>query len=497
MIRRPIPILAPLLALLAIACTDGEDAGALRVDMIAEPTDFSNPVAALPSPADALLLEATAQGLVRLDGEGQIEPALAQRWIVLDEGQTYVFRLNDITWDDGTAVTASQVVQQLRAASRVTRGNRVAALLADIETVNAVTPMVVEINLTRPRLDFLQLLATPDLAIFVEGAGLGPYEIADGYEPDSDMLLLAPRREPPDEVDGEPVELPPIAPSETVELRFRGASTAIARFDAGLTDIVLGGSWTTLALAEAIDPNSNQLQIDPVDGLFGLAIVEQTGFLESPQNREVLSLAIDRGQLAGFFGADRAEARLTIVPADVEGLLDPVGPPWVNSTIPLRRAFARQAVASWTAENGEIEPLRVALPDGPGSRIVFAVLRTNWAAVGIPVERVEWSEDADLRLIDRVAATESATWYLEQFRCNRGLPCSDDYADLLDQIDEVESDRVRAIRIGEAATELQRLTPYIPLLRPIRWSLVSPRMSGFTPNRFGSHPLDTLGAPPS
>ncbi len=495
MISQRISILAPMLAILAVACADGEDAGALRVDMLAEPTDFANPIAALPSPADALLLEATAQGLVRLDGEGQIEPALAQRWIVLDEGQTYVFRLNDLTWDDGTAVTARQVVQQLRAASRVNRNNRIAALLADIETVNAVTPWVVEINLTRPRLDFLQLLATPDLAIFVEGAGLGPYEIADGYETDDEMLLLAPRREPPEIVDDEIVELPPIAPSETIELRFRAAATAIARFDAELADIVLGGTWTTLALAEAIDPNSNQLQIDPVDGLYGLAIVEQTGFLETPQNREVLSLAIDRGQLAGYFGADRAEARLTIVPADVDGLLDPVGPPWVNSTIALRRAFARQAVASWTAENGAIEPLRIALPDGPGSRVVFAVLRTNWAVVGIPVERVAWTDDADLRLIDRVAATESATWYLEQFRCNRDLPCSDDYADLLDQIDAVESDRVRSIRIGEAATELQRLTPYIPLLRPIRWSLVSPRISGFTPNRFGSHPLDTLSAP--
>ncbi|MGJ8537178.1 MAG: ABC transporter substrate-binding protein, partial [Parasphingopyxis sp.] len=102
-------ILAPILALFSASCADGEDLGPMRVDMIGEATSFTRPIAALPSPSDALLLEATAQGLVRLDGEGQIEPALAQRWIVLDEGQTYVFRLNEITWDDGTAVTAGQV----------------------------------------------------------------------------------------------------------------------------------------------------------------------------------------------------------------------------------------------------------------------------------------------------------------------------------------------------------------------------------------------------
>ncbi|MEM8695422.1 MAG: ABC transporter substrate-binding protein [Pseudomonadota bacterium] len=493
MIRRFFPILALLLA----ACTDGGDQGPLRVDMIAEPTDFEDPIAALPSTADALLLEATAQGLVRLDGDGQIEPALAQRWIVLDEGRTYVFRLNDITWDDGTAVTARQVAQQLRNASRPARRNRLAPLLADIEAINAVTPLVVEINLRRPRLDFLQLLATPDLAIFVEGSGLGPFEIADGYDADSEMILLAPRREPPEEIDGETIAQPPIAPDETAELRFRAGAIAVARFDTGRSDILLGGDWTNLAYAEAIDPPSTQLQIDPAEGLFGLAIVEQTGFLAAPQNREILSLAIDRGQLAGYFGGNLAEARLAIVPAETEGLPDVVGPPWANSTIELRRAFARQTVANWRAANDDIEPLRVALPDGPGSRIVFAVLRTNWAAVGIPVERVDWTEDADLRLIDRVAASESATWYLEQFRCNRGLPCSDDYTDLLDQIDDAPSERVRAIRIGEAATELQRLTPFIPLLRPIRWSLVSHRITGFTPNRFARHPLDTLIAPPS
>jgi oligopeptide transport system substrate-binding protein len=496
MIRFALPILAPILALFFAACTDGEDMGPVRVDMIGEATNFTGPIAALPSASDALLLEATAQGLVRIDGEGQIEPALAQRWIVLDEGQTYVFRLNPITWDDGTAVTAGQIAQQLRSASRSGSSNRLAQLLFDIEAVDAVTPQIVEINLSRPRLDFLQLLAAPDLAIFVEGTGLGPYSITDRLTPEDENMLLFPRREPAEEIDGEIVELPPIAPEETIELRFHAAQLAIARFEMGLADIVLGGDWMTLLYAEAIDPNSNQLRIDPVEGLFGFVIVEESGFLATPQNREILSLAIDRGQLAGYFGGRLAEARLEIVPESVEGLVEPVGPPWANSTMALRRTFARQAVADWRAANGEIETLRVALPENAGSRVIFAVLRTNWAAVGIPAERVAWDADADLRLIDRVAPTDSATWYLEQFRCSRGLPCSDDYAEKLTEIQNASSERVRTIRITEAAAELQRLTPFIPLLRPIRWSLVSPRITGFSVNRFARHPLDTL-TPPS
>ncbi|RED15093.1 ABC transporter substrate-binding protein [Parasphingopyxis lamellibrachiae] len=489
-------ILAPILALFSASCADGEDLGPMRVDMIGEATAFTRPIAALPSPSDALLLEATAQGLVRLDGEGQIEPALAQRWIVLDEGQTYVFRLNEITWDDGTAVTARQIAQQLRNASRSGSRNRLARLLADIDAVQAVTPQIVEINLSRPRLDFLQLLAAPDLAIFVEGRGLGPYTLTGEPTDEDETVYLAPRREPPEEIDGDTAEAPPISPEETVQIRFGPAPAAVARFDAGHTDIVLGGNWTTIFYADAIDPNSSQLRIDPVDGLFGLAIVEQTEFLSEPQNREILSLALDRGQLAGYFGGNRAEARLEIVPPDVEGLNDPVGPPWASSTMDLRRAFARDAIAEWRTINGEIEPIRVALPEGAGSRVIFAVLRTNWAVVGIPAVQVAWDADADLRLVDRVAATESATWYLQQFRCSRGLPCSDAYTQKLSEIEEAPSARVRAIRIAEAATELQRITPFIPLLRPIRWSLVSQRIAHFSVNRFGRHPLDTL-APPS
>lgn len=488
-------IMVPILALLVAGCSDGDDLGPVRVDMIGEPTDFTRPIAALPSSSDAILLEATAQGLVRLDGEGQIEPALAQRWIVLDEGQTYVFRLNEITWDDGTAVTAGQIAQQLRNASRSGSRNRLARLLSDIDAVQAVTPQILEINLSRPRLDFLQLLAAPDLAIFVEGRGLGPYTFTDD-DAEEDVRMLSPRYEPPGEIDGELVETPPVVREDMVQLQFHSAPLAVARFDTGLTDIVLGGDWTTIFYADAISPDSNRLRIDPVNGLFGLAIVEENAFLSVPQNRELLSLAIDRGQLAGYFGSSRAEARLEIVAPDSEGLSAPVGPPWADSTMTLRRNFARQSIANWRASNGAITPLRVALPAGAGSRVIFAVLRTNWAAVGIPAVQVAWDADADLRLIDRVAATESATWYLEQFRCSYGLPCSDAYARKLTEIDDAPTDRVRAVRIAEAATELQRITPFIPLLRPIRWSLVSPRITGFSLNQFASHPLDTL-TPPS
>ena len=41
------------------------------------------------------LRSATAAGLVTLDSKGEIEPALADRWIVTDDGRSYIFRLRE------------------------------------------------------------------------------------------------------------------------------------------------------------------------------------------------------------------------------------------------------------------------------------------------------------------------------------------------------------------------------------------------------------------
>ncbi|NNC72134.1 MAG: ABC transporter substrate-binding protein [Sphingomonadaceae bacterium] len=482
-----------VLLLSLAACGNGQDNGPLRTDVIGEAAALADPIRRPPSEHGAFVLDAMAQGLVAIDADGEIEPALARRWTVLDDGRTYIFRLDDFVWQDGTALTAGQIARQLRAARRGGPRSRVAPVLTDIEEVNAVTPQILEVRLTRPRLDFLHILASAELAMVIENEGLGPYALADGYALDDEApALLSPLRPPIDEEDDETAPPPPIAPEETVELHFTRAALAVARFDLGRTDIVLGGRWTTLPLAEAIDPAAANLVLDPTDGLFGLAFVEQAGFLANADNRRVLSMTVDRAQLVALLGRDEAEAREVIMASDAEDIAPVAAPAWIEADLEGRRQFGRAAVSIWRAANGEIEPLRIALPDEPGSRPIFAILRNSWRAIGIEVERVAWDADADLRLVDRIAATPSASWYLQQFHCERGLPCSQAYEEALSLIDETRSPRAYALRIADAAAELEAMTPFIPLLRPIRWSLISSRISGFRANRYASHPLDTL-----
>jgi peptide/nickel transport system substrate-binding protein len=50
----------------------------------------------------------------------------------------------------------------------------------------------------------------------------------------------------------------------------------------------------------------------------------------------------------------------------------------------------------------------------------------------------------------------------------------------------------RQARLAEADSSLAELTPFIPLAAPVRWSLVSPRLTGFRPNVFGRHNIAEL-----
>ena len=67
--------------------------GPIAVSAIGGPPRLVNPNLQPLDPPSAFLIEATAQGLVRFDAAGEIEPALAQSWIVSDDGLRYTFRI--------------------------------------------------------------------------------------------------------------------------------------------------------------------------------------------------------------------------------------------------------------------------------------------------------------------------------------------------------------------------------------------------------------------
>lgn len=479
MVTRPLPTLRLLATAFLLAGCGGEETGPVAISAIGGEPRLVNPNREPPDPASAALLEATAQGLVRFDAGGEIEPALAQRWIVSDDGLRYTFRLGRANWRGGSRITADQVVVRLRAAAAPASRNPLRPILGAIDEIVAMTDDVLEISLKSPRPNFLQLLAQPEMAIVRGGEGSGPYSAE--RQPDGSVRLSPPRNEG-DEAD---------TPALPLLLRGEGGGAAVARFGERRADLVLGGTLGDLPLARAAGAPAAQLRFDPAGGLFGLAFTATEGPLASVDARQALAMAIDRPALAAALGVPGLQARQSLLPPGVEGLAQVSAPAWIRDPLPERRARAASALREAAGEGGRLK-VRVALPDGLGFRLLFARLRRDWAAVGVEAVRAPAGAAADLRLVDEVAPAGLASWYLRHFSCEASRVC-DPAADEMMAAARIAPDAAsRRGLLANADRILAGLGPFIPLTAPVRWSLVAPRLTGFRPNMFGRHPVGEL-----
>jgi peptide/nickel transport system substrate-binding protein len=127
------------------------------------------------------------------------------------------------------------------------------------------------------------------------------------------------------------------------------------------------------------------------------------------------------------------------------------------------------------------------MPEGLGYRIVFALLRRDWRLVGVEAEPVAAGAAADLRFVDAVAPASMAAWYLRNFTCDRVRICSLEADAALAAARETQNPAERLERLAEADRLLTEAALFVPISAPVRWSLVSPRLTGFRRNPFGRH----------
>lgn len=468
------------LPVLFASCTGALDDGPVTLSVIAPKLTLANPDRGPLGPGDDLMLGATAQGLVAFDAEGRIEPALAERWIVTDDGLSYIFRIRRTNWSDGEEVAAKEVAARLKAMIAPGGRSAIKPLLSSVERIVGMTGQVIEIRLRTPQPDFLQLLAQPEAAVFrvKTSIGTGPYRVHSTRDGVTRLRLLYPDGETPP---------PEAVERDDVRVRAENASTAIARFSAREIALVTGGGFADLALARAARPASSQFQVDPAYGLFGLAVSADSKVLADTDLRRALAMAIDRDRIVELFGVNRWRPSLALLPAQLDSSQRPAALEWVQLDLAARRDRARLLV-----NKDEVPEVRVALPPGAGSRLLFAALADDWRRIGVRARLVASGERADLRLIDEVAPQSSALWYLARIGCARGTPC----------IDKAELElkaaltaptaafRSEAIAAADAAFTSEQI--YIPIALPMRWSLVAPQLVGWRPSAFAIHPLRRL-----
>lgn len=482
MIRRVILLLATTAAL--AACGQGIDNAKLRVDVI-EPIPRPLMVGALPLPqASAYLRSATAQGLVGFDMEGRVAPGLASRWIVTDDNLSYIFRLDKIRWSDGREINSDQVAQALSSRFRELRNSRFGPDLAEVTRIVPMTGKVIEIRLAAPMPNFLEMLAQPEFGIARNNAGTGPMQARKlGSMVELQLKGLNEKGEP-------------VLENEHVRLRSARTSMALARFLDGKTDLVTGGRFEDLPLLDAANVASNEVFFDPIPGLFGFIAADSGPFMSNAANREAITMAIDRPRMLTSFDIVWREA-LTLAPETIRNREPIDRPEWVSSSIDDRKNLARTAIAKWESGNGDVRPLRIALPAGPGARILFAMLRIDLADIGLQAVRVGISDPADLRLVDRPADMSGQSWYLSQLSCDNSPICSEHADALVAEARNSPDLATRSKLLAEAETELQRTRNFIPIAAPLRWSVARQGLLGFAINRRGFHPLQYLGRDPT
>jgi oligopeptide transport system substrate-binding protein len=477
------------LALVAAACGGGDE-GALDIALIGTAEGpFESGVRL--STAGQHVRAATTEGLVGLDPHGQVMPALAERWIVTEDGSSYIFRLRDAKWADGTDVTAQGVERELRRVIRRLAGTSLGLDLDQVAEIRAMAQRVVEIRLKGPVPDFLQLLAQPELGLTKGGKGSGPMVLA-AKDGSGVLTMTSPESRGLPQEEG--------WQDHVRELTVHGlpAEQAIARFYDGEADVVIGGRIETLPLVKTAPLSRSYAQADAALGLFGLMVRRGEGFLDSPERREAIAMAIDRDGLMAPFNLGGWIPTTRLVAGGLTGDLGTIGERWAEMSLAARWETAGARVAAWKAEAGvDTVELTIELPEGPGSDLLFETLSGDLSDAGITLVRTKPGERGQLYLFDRVARYAAARWFLNQFNCSLRVGiCSED-ADMLVREAIVAPDAAeRAALLAEAEAELTRLNVFIPLGQPVRWSLVRAGVTGYEPNPWGFHSLSAMAEIP-
>lgn len=125
-----------------------------------------DPTSAAAGAIDQIVYSNVFEGLTRFGPDGSVNPGLASRWEISEDGLEYTFALRvGVKFHDGTDLDASDVVFSLDRARASDSTNAQKALFESIETVEATDANTVKITLKAPQGQFLFNMAWGDAVI--------------------------------------------------------------------------------------------------------------------------------------------------------------------------------------------------------------------------------------------------------------------------------------------------------------------------------------------
>ena len=361
-----------LCVLAVLACRGGESAPARRT--LIDSRDRSDPRSLDPAlSTDVPTGRAVAylfDGLVRITPDARIEPALATRWDVSNDGLTYTFHLRrGVKFHDGTPFVASHVVSSFtRVLDPAVRGGRGWPLypikgareyaadttkrLTAVEGLQAPNDSTVVITLREPLAIFIKLLSMPVASIVPPSAGQGFGEKPVGTGPwklvewkHDDYVLFARN---PDYFGG-----PPAAESLMARI-IPNPSTSVAEFESGSVDILYIPEADTRTW-EQTDDRKALLQSSPALRLWYAGINTTRGPLKDARVRRAINHAVDTRTILRQLVGGRGSVAAGVVPPSLDGA-DSLRAPYAFDPAKAKQLLAEAGHASgidielWTSQ---------------------------------------------------------------------------------------------------------------------------------------------------
>ncbi|WP_426242346.1 ABC transporter substrate-binding protein [Nocardioides sp. LHG3406-4] len=357
------------------------------------------------------LLGNVYQGLVALNDDGEIVPALAESWDLSKDGKTYTFHLQpDVTFSDGADFTADDVkfsIERVKSdAWTISLKNKMDV----VDKVEVVSPTEVAVTLANPSNDWLYNMATRVGAMFdSEGVddlanspiGTGPFEMSD-FNRDTSITLT--RR---DDYWGD-------APAvKTVTLKyFDDVNAQIAALQSGGLDVIYN-----IPDYNVIDQFKDDDELDIVEGTsttkWVLSMNNETGLFADKRVRQAVNYAVDRDALRTAVANGYGE---------LTGSMVPPTDPWfkdLSGDYPYDPEKAKQLLAEAGVSNASFD---FDVPTLPAAVSAAQVVKSDLANIGITaniktmefpatwLDEVFTKADYDMSIIGHVESRDLAIY---------------------------------------------------------------------------------------
>lgn len=435
--------------------------------------------------------------LLNVNKKGQLTPALAAQWQVLDQAKVWQFTLrDDVYFHDGTKMDATAVVNSLNIAKEK-HGVLRKAPIASIKAVNANT---VKIELTKPYVIFGAVLANYANAILAptsydqEGSvitlvGTGPYQLYQ-YVPPHKLVV-----ERFAEYWGKKAKIPYAS-----YLTGHRAESRTMQARSGQADIVFGLNPASLPLLQRL-PNLT-LHANAIPRTIALKVNSTHPFLKDVAARQALSLAINRRGIA--------KGILRIPGAQAEQLLPSSMTDWHLAGIEaepdaLAQAQALLAELGWKKnkdgvlerEGQVFELTLITYADRPELTVVATAIQDQWKALGvnlkvnitnssaIPMGHHDGSLEVALIARNYGFIANPLGVILSDFNQSGGGDWgamnwyNQDMQALLDQLESTTDTQKFTVLAQQAAKLIYQQKPMIPVTYYVQQTAVNKRVKGF------------------